>query len=74
MIMELSINEVITFENTPDGGHLPIIDPYEGCTIGCPYCFQMNDENWNKEILVKTNMPLLIKKQLKDLNKDHLFY
>lgn len=74
MIRELSINEAITFEDTPDGGRCPIIDPYDGCTMGCPYCFQMNDRNWNKEILVKINMPNLIKKQLKDWNKDQTIY
>jgi len=74
MIRELSVTESITFEDTPDGGHLPIIDPYDGCTIGCPYCFQMNDSNWNKEILVKINMPNLIKSQLKDCNKDQTIY
>jgi DNA repair photolyase len=74
MIRELVINEAITFEKPPDGGQLAVIDPYDGCTIRCPYCFQMNDKDWNKETLVKINIADLIKTQLKDWNKDQTVY
>ena len=53
-VKEVFVEELITFEYPPYGGTIPIIDPYDGCTIGCPYCFQRNDENWNKELIVIT--------------------
>jgi DNA repair photolyase len=66
MLKEIYSKEAITLEYPPDGGTIPIIDPYDGCTMGCPYCFQMNDTNWNKDLIVKLNMPQLIKEQLKN--------
>ncbi len=74
MIKEIFAKELITFENPPDGDVLPIIDPYDGCTIGCPYCFQRNDANWNKELIIKLNMPQLIKEQLKDWDMEKTIY
>ncbi|WP_294403558.1 radical SAM protein [uncultured Clostridium sp.] len=74
MVKEIIEKDLITFEYPPDGGVVPIIDPYDGCTIRCPYCFQMDDENWNKDIFVKTNIPQLIKEQLKDWNREKTLY
>lgn len=74
MIREILVEKPITFEYPPDGGVIPIIDPYDGCTMGCPYCFQMNDKEWNKELIVKLNMPQLIKEQLKDWDKEKTIY
>lgn len=74
MLKELSVQSAITFECPPDGGKVPIIDPYEGCTIECPYCFQRNDTNWNKDLYVKLNMPNLIKQQLKDWDRGNTIY
>ena len=53
---------------------LSIIDPYDGCTIKCPYCFQMTDSNWNKDIIVKLNMPELIKNNLNNWNRKETIY
>lgn len=74
MVKEIFAKELITFEYPPDGGTVPIIDPYDGCTMGCPYCFQRNDPNWNKELIIKLNMPELIKEQLKDWDKRKIIY
>lgn len=74
MIKEIYSKEAITFEYPPDGGTIPIIDPYDGCTMGCPYCFQMNDKNWNKDLIIKLNMPQLIKEQLKDWDLEKTIY
>lgn len=74
MVKEIFAKELITFEYPPDGGTVPIIDPYDGCTIGCPYCFQRNNPNWNKELTVKLNMPQLIKEQLSDWDKRKIIY
>lgn len=74
MMKEIFTKELITFEYPPDGGIIPIIDPYDGCTIGCPYCFQSNNPNWNKDLIIKLNMPQLIKEQLKDWDKRKIIY
>lgn len=74
MIKKTMINEVITYEYPPDGEELPIIDPYEGCTMGCPYCFQLNDDEWNKDIIVKTNIANMIAMKLSDWPKDRIIY
>lgn len=74
MIREIRVKEVITYEYPPDGGQIPIIDPYDGCTRGCPYCFQLNDDKWNENLLIKTNMPELIRKDLTDWPRDKTIY
>lgn len=74
MIKEIFEKNLITFEYPPDGNVLPIIDPYDECTIECPYCFQRNDANWNKNLIIKLNMPQLIKKQLKDWDTKKTIY
>lgn len=74
MIREIIVKEAITYEYPPDGGQIPIIDPYDGCTIGCPYCFQLGDDEWNKNLLIKTNIPEVIRKKLIDWPKDQTIY
>lgn len=74
MIKEIFSKELITFEYPPDGGTVPIIDPYEGCTIGCPYCFQRENPNWNENLLVKLNVSELIKEQLNNWDKRKTIY
>jgi DNA repair photolyase len=61
MIVEKAVAEPFTTEDPPDGSHLTIVDPYDGCTIGCPYCFQREDEGWSDPIVVKTNLPDLLR-------------
>lgn len=74
MIKEVFAQELIAFEYPPDGGIIPIIDPYDGCTMGCPYCFQMNDPSWNKDLIIKLNIPQLINEQLKDWDIEKTIY
>lgn len=74
MLKELLVEDAISFEYPPDGGKISIIDPYEGCTVGCPYCFQRSDSNWNKDLYIKVNMPKLIEKQLKEWDRKDTVY
>lgn len=74
MIKEVYEKDLITYEYPPDGGRIPIIDPYDGCTIKCPYCFQMDDKNWNKDLFVKLNISELIADKLKDWNKNDTIF
>jgi DNA repair photolyase len=66
MVREIVCETTIDFEYPPDGAKLPVIDPYDGCQLCCPYCFQWRDQDWNKEILVKTNLPEMLVQELKD--------
>ena len=65
MIKEIKITDPITYEGQPDGGRTPMIDPYDGCQLCCPYCFQQNNINWNKDIYVNVNIAELLKERLK---------
>lgn len=74
MIKEVYQTELITFEYPPDGGKIPIIDPYDGCTVMCPYCFQMEDKRWNKDLIVKKNIPVLIKEKLNNWDRNKTIF
>ncbi len=65
MKREILCQTAIDYEYPPDGGKVPVIDPYDGCQINCPYCFQWNDPSWNSTILVKTNLPDVLAQELK---------
>jgi len=64
MRREILCETAIDYEYPPDGGKVPVIDPYDGCQINCPYCFQWNDLSWNRNILVKTNLPDVLDHEL----------
>jgi DNA repair photolyase len=74
MNIETTVETAITYEDSPDGGHLNIIDPYDGCTIGCPYCFQRTDTTWSHPIKIKVNLPDLIRKGLTGLKPNESVY
>ena len=74
MIIERKADRLITYESQPDGGQTPIIDPYDGCSIGCPYCFQLNDPDWNEAIYVKTGIDKLIRPELEHWPKRESIY
>ena len=64
MIKEILCETAIDYEYPPDGGKVPVIDAYDGCQLRCPYCFQWLDLAWNRNILVKTNLPEVLARQL----------
>lgn len=74
MLKEVQIDRAMTYEYPPDGTTLPIIDPYDGCTIGCPYCFRLEDENWNKNLIVKLNIAEILCEELTHWNKEEVIY
>ena len=74
MIKEILIKDPITYEGQPDGGRTPMIDPYDGCQLCCPYCFQQNDINWNKNIYVNINIAELLNERLKNWPKNETIY
>jgi DNA repair photolyase len=64
MIQEIVCETAIDYEHPPDGAKLPVIDAYDGCQLRCPYCFQWRDKSWNQSILVKTNLPDALSRDL----------
>ncbi|WP_162551200.1 SPL family radical SAM protein [Paenibacillus tepidiphilus] len=74
MLKEIYVDSAVTYEYPPDGATLPIIDPYDGCTIGCPYCFQLENENWNKNLIVKLNIAEILCEELIHWNKEDILY
>lgn len=74
MIKEKTISDPITYEEQPDGGSTPMIDPYDGCQLCCPYCWQLDDENWNKDIYVHTNIADLLHGRLNAWDKSETIY
>ncbi|WP_150272350.1 radical SAM protein [Paenibacillus tepidiphilus] len=74
MLKEIHVSHAMTYEYPPDGATLPIIDPYDGCTIGCPYCFQLEDENWNKNLNIKLNIADILYEELMHWNKEDTVY
>ncbi|PJI07508.1 MULTISPECIES: SPL family radical SAM protein [Clostridium] len=65
MIKEILVTNAFEKEIQPDGSKVDIIDSYVGCQLQCPYCFQMNDINWSKDIIVRKNIADILKDQLK---------
>lgn len=40
------------------------LDGYQGCQFQCPYCFQMNNKEWEKNIFVRTNIVEVLEREL----------
>ena len=74
MVKEIKITDPITYEEQPDGGQTPMVDPYDGCQLDCPYCFQLTDKDFNKNIYVNTNIADLLKDRLSSWNKEETIY
>lgn len=74
MLQEIHIDRAMTYEYPPDGATLSIIDPYDGCTIGCPYCFRLENEDWNKNLIVKLNIAEILCEELTHWNKEDVLY
>ena len=50
------------------------INPYTGCSMGCPFCFWLSMEGWEGRIGVRKNLPELLRRELKDWPKDEFLY
>lgn len=66
MIQEIQINNALERETQPDGSYVTTIDAYDGCQLQCPYCFQLNNDDWAKRIFVRMNIADVLKKQLQN--------
>ena len=73
MIKEMYTVSPITSEDEPDGSSVPIVDPYEGCNIDCPYCFRLSNEGWSNNIIVYTNIAEMLDKELSTWTKEEIY-
>ncbi len=64
MIKEILINDAFGKEIPPDHSCIMTLDGYESCELQCPYCFQMNNPEWAKNILIKTNILSVLTEKL----------
>jgi len=73
MIKEIMVAKGFEKEEQPDGSYVDILDGYDGCQLQCPYCFQLNNPNWGKDILVRKNIIEVLGQQInngENLKKD----
>lgn len=71
MLQEVKVTNALEKEIQPDNSAVISIDAYRGCQLQCPYCFQMNDETWSRKIQIRTNIPDVLKEELKSLMDPH---
>ena len=50
------------------------LNPYHGCSMGCPFCFWLSIEGWEGKIEIRKNIPGLLEKALPDFPKDEYLY
>jgi DNA repair photolyase len=74
MIKEITCETAIDYEYPPDGGKVPVLDAYDGCQLSCPYCFQWQNQPWNRDLLVKTNLPDVLARELDAWDPTHTLY
>lgn len=74
MIQKIKVSTALEKEIQPDNTAVITIDAYDGCQIQCPYCFQMDNQEWSKNIYVRTNIADVLKDELKNLNQGTELY
>ncbi len=74
MFREAKVTTALETEMQPDGSSVITIDAYNGCQIKCPYCFQMNNEEWLRNIQIRTNIAEVLKEELDNLETDTELY
>lgn len=50
------------------------VNPYNGCSMGCPFCYWLSQEGWENRIQVKMNIGELLEKELETWPKDEFIY
>lgn len=63
---EIKISNAFGKEMQPDNTFVITLDGYDGCQLQCPYCFQMKNSEWSKEILIRVNIAEVLDKQIKE--------
>lgn len=67
MFKEIQVQYALEKEIQPDNTSVISIDAYDGCQLQCPYCFQMDNKEWSRNIYIRTNIADVLKKELQGL-------
>lgn len=70
MFQEIKVKNALGKEIQPDGSSVITIDAYDGCQIQCPYCFQLNNNEWSRKIYVRMNIAEVLEEQLSSIKCD----
>lgn len=70
MIKQVLVDNPFTYEGQPDGSSVLVVDPYTGCQLQCPYCFQLNDPDWSKTIYVNMNISDKLSQHISNIDDD----
>lgn len=71
MFKEVEIRNALEKEIQPDNTAVISIDAYDGCQLQCPYCFQLNNEEWSRNIQIRTNIADVLKEEFQSLKGAH---
>lgn len=50
------------------------VNPYVGCSMGCPYCYWLSNDGWEGKIQARPNITELLREALKTWPKDEFLY
>lgn len=71
MFKAVKVNNALEKEIQPDNSSVISIDAYNGCQLQCPYCFQMNNKEWSRNIQIRTNIAGVLKEELRSLRDEY---
>ena len=71
MVQEIQVQCALEKEIQPDNTSVISIDAYDGCQLQCPYCFQMNDKKWSRNIYIRTNIADVLKEEIHGLKNQN---
>lgn len=54
--------------------HHAFINPYNGCTAGCPFCFWLSQKGWENRIQIRENIVSILDETLKTWDSDEFIY
>lgn len=54
--------------------HHAFVNPYNGCTAGCPYCFWLSQNNWENRIQIRENIVDMLDAALDKWNPKEFVY
>lgn len=73
MIEEVVTDNAFTTEKQPDGNDVLVLDPYTGCQLQCPYCFQFNDPDWGEKISVNLGINKILARKINDITGKNIY-
>ena len=54
--------------------HHAYVNPYNGCTAGCPFCFWLSRQGWEGRIQIRENITELLENELREYDPKEFIY